>query len=232
MSGGLRKPTLTHPHSHTPARMLIGRLHVLTDFHFQQRHPHAALARLAAAGGADTVQFRQKHGTARDLLANLLPTVAAGRAAGVPVLVDDHLDLALAALADGVHLGRLDLPVAVARTVLARHEGPTRIVGATATTAEEAVEAEAAGADYVGFGPVFETRSKASPATTKGLRGLEAACAAVRIPVVAIAGITPERVRAVLEAGAHGVAVMTAVTTAPDPQAATARFRDEIARWG
>jgi thiamine-phosphate pyrophosphorylase len=210
---------------------VIGRLHVLTDFHFQQRHSHAALARMATAGGADTVQFRQKHGTVRDLLANLRPTLDACRAAGVPLIVDDHLALALAVGADGVHLGRLDLPVAEARAVLARCGGATRLVGATATTAEEAVAAEAAGADYVGFGPVFETRSKASPASVKGLAGLERACAAVGIPVVAIAGITPERVRAVLEAGAHGVAVMTAVTTAPDPRAAAARFREEVERW-
>jgi thiamine-phosphate pyrophosphorylase len=210
---------------------VIGRLHVLTDFLFQQRFSHAALARLAAAGGADTVQFRQKQGTTRDLLASLRPTAAACRAAGVPLVVDDHLALALAVGADGVHLGALDLPVAEARAVLARCPGPTRLVGATATTAGEARAAEAAGADYVGFGPVFETGSKASPASVKGLRGLAAACAAVRIPVVAIAGITPERVAACLDAGAHGVAVMTAVTTAPDPQAATARFRDAVERW-
>jgi thiamine-phosphate pyrophosphorylase len=211
--------------------MAVGRLHVLTDFHFQQRFGHAALAHLAIAGGADTVQFRQKQGTVRDLLANLRPTAAACRAAGVPLVVDDRLDLALAAGADGVHLGQLDLPVAAARAALARCDGPTRIVGASATTAEQARAAEADGADYVGFGPVFETRSKANPASVKGLAGLEEACAAVRIPVIAIAGITPERVRAVLEAGAHGVAVMTAVTTAPDPQAAAARFREEIERW-
>ncbi|HLT46951.1 MAG TPA: thiamine phosphate synthase [Rubricoccaceae bacterium] len=209
---------------------MVGRLHVLTDFHFQQRHSHAALARLAVAGGADTVQFRQKAGTVRDLLANLRPVVAVCREAGVPLVVDDHLDLALAVGADGVHLGQLDLPVADARAVLDRCGGPTRLVGATATTAEEAAAAEAAGADYVGFGPVFPTGSKANPASVKGLAGLARACAAVRIPVVAIAGITPERVRAVLEAGAHGVAVMTAVTTAPDPRAATARFREEIER--
>ena len=207
----------------------VGRLHVLTDFHFQQRLPHAELARRAAAGGADTVQFRHKTGTARDRLAGLRPTVAACRAAGVPCLVDDHLDLALAAGADGVHLGALDLPVADARAVLDRLGGG--LVGATATTAEAAVAAEAAGADYVGFGPVFPTGSKANPASVKGLVGLERACAAVRVPVVAIAGVTPERVGPCLDAGAWGVAVMTAVTTAPDVAAAAARFREAVERW-
>ena len=207
----------------------VGRLHVLTDFHFQQRLSHAEVARLSAAGGADTVQFRHKTGTARDRLAGLRPTVAACRAAGVPCLVDDHLDLALAAGADGVHLGALDLPVADARAVLDRLGGG--LVGATATTAEAAREAGAAGADYVGFGPVFPTSSKANPASVKGLAGLARACAAVRVPVIAIAGVTPERVGPCLDAGAWGVAVMTAVTTAPDVEAAAARFREAVERW-
>lgn len=208
----------------------VGRLHVLTDFHFQQRLSHAEIARRAAAGGADTVQFRQKAGTVRDWLAGLRPTVATCRAAGVPCLVNDRLDLALAAGADGVHLGALDLPVSDARSV-ADEAGRPLLVGATATTAAAARAAEAAGADYVGFGPVFPTASKKNPARVKGLAGLAEACAAVRIPVVAIAGITPERVGPCLDAGAWGVAVMTAVTTAPDVAAAAAAFREAVERW-
>ncbi|MFN3596924.1 MAG: thiamine phosphate synthase [Rubricoccaceae bacterium] len=202
----------------------LGRLHVLTDFHFQQRHSHAALARLAAAGGADTIQFRQKAGTPRDWMPELRATAAACRAAGVPLVVDDRLDLALAAGADGVHLGQLDLPVRDARRILDALGG-AYILGATASSADEARRAEGDGATYVGFGPVYPTGSKANPESVKGLRGLEAACRAVTIPVIAIAGITAERVPEVLGAGAYGVAVMTAVTTAPDPQAATAAFR-------
>ena len=206
----------------------IGRLHVLTDFHFQQRLGPAALARLAIAGGADTIQYRQKTGTPRDLWATLVPTVVACREAGVPCLVDDHLDLALAADADGVHLGSLDLPPSAARRVLDQWPGRTQVLGATATTTEAAMEAEAAGADYIGFGPVYPTGSKSNPASVKGLAGLRRACEAVSIPVVAIAGITPERVAPCLDAGAHGVAVMTAVSCAPDPEAAAAAFREAI----
>ena len=208
----------------------IGRLHVLTDMHFQQRMSHAALAAAAVQGGSDTVQFRHKTGTVRDRLSTLAPTVEVCRAAGVPCLVDDWLDLALATDADGVHLGALDLPVGRARAV-AQALGRPFVVGATATTAQAAVQAEADGADYVGFGPVFPTGSKANPASVKGLDGLRQACAAVSIPVVAIAGITPERVRPCLDAGAWGVAVMTAVSTAPDPAAAAAAFRAEIDGW-
>ena len=212
---------------HAPA---IGRLHVLTDFHFQQRWTHADLARLGAAGGADVIQFRQKSGTPRDRLANLEPTAQACRDAGITCLVDDHLDLALAADADGVHLGALDLPPGRARAV-AQSLGRPFIVGATATTAHAARVAEAEGADYIGFGPVFPTSSKANPASVKGLRGLERTCATVSIPVIAIAGITPDRVAPCLDAGAWGVAVMTAVSTAADPGDATRAFRDAIEGW-
>jgi len=213
---------------------VIGRLHVLTDFHFQQRHGHANLARLAIAGGADTIQFRQKTGSPRDRWANLERTARAVRETDATLLVDDDLGLALAAGADGVHLGQTDLPTAAARRALdltAGGDGAPRLLGATATTAEQARRAEAEGADYIGFGPVFPTRSKANPAKVKGLAGLAEASAAVRIPVIAIAGITPERVAACLEAGAHGVAVMTAVSCAPDPQAAAASFREAIDEW-
>ena len=201
--------------------MPVGRLHVLTDFVSQQRFPHAALAALAARGGADTIQFRQKGGAVRNRYVEARRTAAACHAAGRPLLIDDHVDLALAVGAAGVHLGQLDLPVEAARRVL----GDAAVVGATATTVQQARDAEAAGASYIGFGPVFPTQSKRNPASVKGVEGLAAVCAAVRIPVIGIAGITPERVADVIGAGAHGVAVMSAVTTADDPQAATAVFR-------
>src|SRR5690606_14516275 len=95
--------------------------------------------------------------------------------------------------------------------------GDSAIVGATASTIDQALRAAGQGADYIGFGPVFETRSKANPASVKGLAMLRMVCREVPIPIIAIAGITADRVPAVIEAGAHGVAVMTAVTTAPEP---------------
>ncbi|MEM1269760.1 MAG: thiamine phosphate synthase [Bacteroidota bacterium] len=203
---------------------MIGRLHVLTDFYFQQRFTHAELARLAAAGGADTVQFRQKTGTLRNVSVEAERTLEACQDAGIPLLIDDHVDLAAGLGCAGVHVGQDDLPVALARRVL----GPDGIVGATASSLAEAVAAEQAGASYIGFGPVYATRSKANPKSVKGLSGLRAVCKAVSIPVIAIAGITAERIPAVLEAGAHGVAVMTAVSLAPDPARAVADLLDRF----
>src|SRR5690606_12294095 len=142
----------------------IGRLHVLTDFHLQQRFSHAEIARLAIAGGADTIQFRQKAGAIRHRLHEAEQTADVCRAAGCTLLIDDDVALALATAAAGVHVGQADLPVAVVRRIL----GPQAIVGATATYAWQAVEAWKQGADYIGFGPVFPTRSKANPASVKG----------------------------------------------------------------
>jgi thiamine-phosphate pyrophosphorylase len=201
--------------------MQVGRLHVLTDFHFQQRLSHAEIAKRAIAGGADTIQFRQKAGPLRNKLAELHTTVAVCRQQGVTVLVDDHVDLCMATGASGVHLGQDDLPIPLARRIL----GADAVIGATASTVEEARAAEAARATYIGFGPVFPTSSKANPRPVRGLPGLAAASGAVSIPVIAIAGVTAAKVRDAIEAGAHGIAVMTAVTTAPDVERATALLR-------
>jgi thiamine-phosphate pyrophosphorylase len=202
----------------------IGRLHVLTDFHFQQRLSHAQLAREAIRGGADMVQFRQKTGGVRNVLLEARKTQAVCHDTSIPLVIDDHLDVALAVGAAGVHLGQEDFPIPEAREVL----GPDVIIGATAASAREVAAAYEEDADYVGFGPVFPTRSKSSPKAVRGIEGLREACEAAPIPVIAIGGMTHDRVREVLEAGAHGVAVLSAIATANDPERAAARFRAAI----
>lgn len=204
----------------------IGRFHVLTDYHFQQRFSHAELALLAIEGGADTIQFRQKTGGIRHVLAQAVETAEMCRRSDVPVLIDDRIEVALACGAAGVHLGQDDLPIPVARRLL----GPDAVIGGTATTVDQALRAQDEGADYVGFGPVFQTTSKRNPASVKGLSTLASVCSSVEIPVVAIGGITAGRVERVMEAGAFGVAVMTGVTTADDPAAAARDIRRAVDR--
>lgn len=205
-------------------QVVVGRLHVLTDYHFQQRFSHSQLAAMAVDGGAEVVQFRDKGVNIRHVLQQAVETVVAVRDRGGLLIVDDRIDVMLASEAHGVHLGQTDVPVAVARKIL----GDKPIIGATATTIEQAQAAAGDGADYIGFGPVFKTSSKVNPASVKGVEGLRRVCAAVRIPVIAIAGITEQRIASVLEAGAHGVAVMTAVSLADDPEKATHRLRARI----
>jgi len=200
-------------------------LHVLTDITRQDRHDHAELARRALEGGADAIQFREKRGATRGMIA--IARVLAGicRDRGACLIVNDRLDVALAADAEGVHLGREDFPLSLARHLL----GPDRVIGASAETVEEALEGMRAGADYIGAGPVYATGSKPDASAPIGLEGLRAIACAVEIPVIAIGGVTVERVPEILAAGAYGIAVIEAVACDPDPAAATRRLREALA---
>jgi len=202
-----------------------GRLHVLTDVHIQERFGHVELAERAAAGGADVVQYRDKRPlTTRELLAM---ATSIGKALGPTacrLIVDDRADVALAVAAAGVHLGRDDLPVAIARRLL----GPDVIIGGTANSLDEARTVAATGVDYLGVGPIYGTRTKANPAPVMGLETLAAIVRAVDIPVIAIGSITVARIGEVMATGAYGVAVVSAVVQDADPVAATARCREAI----
>jgi thiamine-phosphate pyrophosphorylase len=160
-------------------------------------------------------------GAVRDLA---LPLRALCRRAGVPFCVNDRLDVALAVGADVVHLGQDDLPLEDARRVreLAGARGP--IIGFSTHNLAQARAAAAGGADYIGFGPVFGTATKARPDPTVGVDALREICGAVDVPVVAIGGITLDTVAAVAGAGAAAAAVIAAVDAAPDPAEAGRRI--------
>lgn len=205
----------------------IGRLHVITDFHFQQALGADRLASLAIKGGADTIQFRQKKGPIRHKLIEAERVAEVCRASGTTLIIDDHIDICLGIGADGVHLGQNDFPVRIARAGM----GDGYLIGASATTLEQAIRAENDGADYIGFGPVFPTASKDNPASVKGTDALATVCSRVSIPVIAIAGITVERIEPVMQAGAYGVAVLRSISGHHDPAAAAAALRAEIDRF-
>lgn len=199
----------------------VPRLHVIID---PVADADGALVAAVLGAGAPLLQVRAKGGTDAEVLAHAEAVVAAARPHGAQVLVNDRSDVAVAADADGVHGGADDLPVAALRAVV----GPDRLVGGTARDPETARRLEAAGADYLGVGPVYATRSKEGLPDPIGPAMVERVAAAVGIPVIAIAGITVERVPEVLAAGAHGVAVIGAVAGAPDPAEATAAFLDTL----
>ena len=203
--------------------MGIARLHLIT--------PDAtdasvlARTRAALAAGAPWVQVRTKRATDVARLALALDLAAACAAHGATCVVDDRVDVALAAGAAGVHVGAEDLPVAVARRLL----GPAAIVGATCRDPEQARRARDDGASYLGVGPVYATTTKVGLPDPIGLAGLEAVARAVDLPVIAISGVTPGRVPEVLDAGAHGLAVVAAVYGADDVATATRAFLDALA---
>ena len=201
-----------------------GTLHVITDETLQERFTHVDLARLAAEGGADVVQFREKRPrTTADLVRTARQMARALTGSGVRLVVNDRVDVALGAGADAVHLGRDDLAPRLARKLM----GESALIGGTANNLEQALRV-ATGVDYLGVGPVFGTRTKTNPATAIGIEGLRAIAEAVGKPLIAVGSITPERVADVLSAGAHGVAVASAVVTEHDPAKAARSFRDAI----
>ena len=180
----------------------------------------------ALAGGVDAVQLREKGTDAieRYHLGKRLRELTAE--VGVPLVVNDRIDLAAAIDADGVHLGQSDLPAAVAREQL----GPDAVIGVSTSTVSEARAAEAAGADYLGVGAVYATGSKDVPDEDNGI-GTERVAAiadAVAIPVIGIGGIDATNAGAVAAAGATGVAVISAITAADDPEAATAALAEAV----
>ena len=214
---------LAHDAETTTAKK-IGRLHVITDTVIQSRFTHAVLAEMAVEGGADTIQFRQKTGTTRQLIESARALQAICAHAGVPLIVNDRADVALAVGAAGVHLGQDDLPIAIGRRILPAE----MIIGATAKTELSIQQAITEGADYIGFGPIYQTTSKSDAQTPKGLEGLRHICSIATCPVIAIGGITIETASAVMEAGAYGIAVISAVCAAVDPVSATRRLLAEI----
>jgi thiamine-phosphate pyrophosphorylase len=179
------------------------------------REARRAVVEQALAAGVRVVQLRDKHALGRALLEEARALGALCRAYGALLIVNDRADVAVAAEADGVHVGQEDLPLAAARQIV----GPDRLVGVSASTVEEAVEAERGGADYVGFGAMFPTPTKAD-AEYAGPQLLAEARRRVRIPLVAIGGITLANLPEVLAAGPDLVAVVSAVFGADDPAGA------------
>lgn len=203
-------------------------LYVITDAKLSRGRSHLEVAHLAIEGGASIIQFREKEMTTRELVETARRLKELTNQNDVPFIVNDRLDVALAVDADGVHVGQDDMPAALARQLI----GPHKILGVSASTAEEALQAERDGADYVSASPVFTTPTKPDAPPPTGLEGLKAIVEAVNLPVIAIGGINQENAREVMEAGAQGVAVVSAVVSALDIVAAARRLREtvEIAR--
>jgi thiamine-phosphate pyrophosphorylase len=178
--------------------------------------------------GPCCLQLRAKGAGARAFAAAARRMLALCRAASVPFCVNDRLDVALAVGADVVHLGQDDLPLADALRVRVAAGRPDLLVGFSTHNAAQAIAAARAGADYIGFGPVFATASKLNPDPVVGLGQLAEVCRTASVPVVAIGGLTPDHAGLLVLAGASAAAVISAVNGAPDP---TAAGRQVAAAW-
>jgi thiamine-phosphate pyrophosphorylase len=204
----------------------LPKLYPVTDARLSGLRHAEQVARLGG-GGATLVQLREKHLTPREFYAEALAAVSVARERGVRLVINDRADIALAVGADGVHLGQDDLHPEAARRLL----GPERIVGFSTHSVEQAAEAARLPVNYIAIGPIFATTSKENPDPAVGLEGVRCVREAVgSIPLVAIGGITHENARAVLDAGADSVAVISALLPLKDPAAVTRLTRDMLAR--
>ncbi len=179
-----------------------------------------SLIEAAVSGGVTVVQLRSKRQSTRafcDLARDVIRILKPRR---IPLIINDRIDVALACGADGVHLGQQDLLLTDARRIL----GPSGIIGISVNTIEEARDAENGGADYLGVGPLFPTSSKSRLRPILGLEGLRRIRKQVRLPLLAIGGISTDNAAAVRRAGADGVAVISALISAPDIAGAAAEL--------
>jgi thiamine-phosphate pyrophosphorylase len=181
----------------------------------------------AVQGGATLIQVRGKAWTTREFVRAGLEAALFLRPKQIPLIINDRIDIALACRAGGVHLGQEDLPLPLARRILGRR----KLVGISVKTAEEARTAEKGGADYLGVGPVFPTLSKQSPGPFLGLEGIRRVRAAVKLPLLAIGGINTANAADLISAGADGVAVISAISSARDPRQAAAKLIEAVGKF-
>ncbi|WP_338080641.1 thiamine phosphate synthase [Cohnella luojiensis] len=207
-------------------RKLDFKLYVITGESYHSSRDMLEVMEAALRGGADIVQLRDKKISKRELLEKARSLRDLTSRYGVPLIINDHPDVALAVNADGVHLGQDDLPLSVARSVL----GPHRLIGISTHTIEQARVAERAGADYIGVGPVYPTGTKPGrQAVTTSY--VSQAAAEIQIPFVAIGGITTDNAEEVLKAGARRLCAVSAIVGSNDPEGVCRNLLEQITGW-
>ncbi|MDO9534424.1 MAG: thiamine phosphate synthase [Bacillota bacterium] len=201
-------------------------VYVITDTRLSRGRTNQEVILKAIAGGATCIQLREKDLSTREYFHMALALRELTLQHGVTFIINDRLDVALAVEADGVHLGEDDLPAAAARPIMP----PEMILGVTARNVQQALQFQEAGASYLGVGSVFSTETKGNTGKPIGLQGLADIARRVKIPIVGIGGITAQRAGEVITAGASGVAVVSAVVSAPDLTGATREFAHAVSK--
>jgi len=200
------------------------RLCLVTDRALSRGRSNAEIVAAAVRGGATMVQLREKHAETRNFLEQARALKSLLQPLGVPLVINDRVDIALAVDADGVHVGQSDMPIADVRRLI----GPGKFIGLSASRREYVLSPDAELADYLGVGPVYAQTTKAGTADPHGPEGFRAMRALTKKPVMAIGGLKASNAAAVIAAGADGLAVVSAIVGADDPEAAT---REIAALW-
>lgn len=199
-------------------------LYLVTDRGLACGRSTLEIVRAAVHGGATVVQLREKDCSTRDFIEQALTIKEFVKDRGVPLIINDRVDVAQAVKADGVHLGQSDMPLGMAKKIL----GDSMIIGISAESQQDAVEAEKGGADYLGVSPIYATPTKTDTAPPLGLEGLREIRKAVRLPLVGIGGLNRDNAAEVIRSGADGVAVVSAIVAADDPQTAADAIKQTI----
>lgn len=200
-------------------------LHLVTDRPLCRGRSLLEIVRAAVAGGATVVQLREKEASTQEFVELGRMLMAELKGGAVPLIINDRIDVALAIEADGVHLGQSDMPYAIARQLL----GPKALIGLSVESVADARAAEQLDVAYLGLSPVFATTTKSDLQPALGLAGIREIRATSRHRLVAIGGIHAGNTGAILAAGADGVAVVSAICAADDPQQATRELRQSLA---
>jgi thiamine-phosphate pyrophosphorylase len=201
-------------------------LYLVTDRGLSRGRTTLQVVEAALSGGVTCVQLREKTCTTREFIAQALSVKDCLKRHGVPLIINDRVDVAQAVNADGVHLGQNDMPIQTAKTILK----DSMIIGISAESLEDAIRAERDGADYIGVSPIFATPTKTDTAPPLGLKGLRDIRKSVKIPIVGIGGLNRENAGEVIKHGADGVAVVSAIVSADDPEQAARKLKTIIER--
>ena len=198
------------------------RLCLVTDRGLAHGRPLVDVVMRAVAGGVTMVQLREKAATTRAFIEEARALISLLAPHGVPLIVNDRAEVAAAVGADGVHVGQTDLPVDAVRALI----GPDKLIGLSITDAEQIARPDASAADYLGIGPVHAQKTKSDASTPLGLGGFANLRRMTTKPVLAIGGVKAEDVAMLAEEGATGVAVVSAIMAAADPESAARAFID------
>jgi len=201
-------------------------LYVITDKRLSRGRSTEEVIQKALTGGATIIQLREKELSDRELLEEGIRIKPLIKQAGAGFIINDRIDIALALEADGVHLGQKDLSLSIARKLL----GAQKIIGMSVKTLEDALEAESQGADYLGVGAIYPTETKTDTALIVTPQRITEIKKAVKLPMVGIGGINLQNASEVIKAGADGIAVVSAVTSAVDITEACRALKEEVLR--
>jgi thiamine-phosphate pyrophosphorylase len=191
-------------------------LYLVTDRGLARGRAMLTIIRAAVQGGVTCVQLREKTCSTREFIEEALAIREFLRSRGVPLIINDRVDVALAVGADGVHLGQKDMPLAAARAIVT----DAMLIGISVESVADAVAAQGGGADYLGVSPIFATPTKTDAAAPLGLAGLQTIRRAVHLPLVGIGGLDRQTAAAVVRCGADGLAVVSAIVAAENPEQA------------